>query len=404
MALAENPDLAGPKQRIQMEMLAAVLGGEGLGRVAELAATAAGAPVVIIAPRMGGPWTAPPDEIDPALRMALERYVAERPDASGAAAPQLLAAEVSIAHEGDMLGAVLLLKTDGAVHPETRELLRFAAVAALTENAIIEARDEGEQRLRGSLLEQLRDQRELDRADVLRRAAKMGVDLRRGGIALCARIQADQAREVLALVVREHPGALAEYLSAETPGWPPRLHVLIGTTDDGVDGATRARARRLAVRIGRHGTVGMSSLCADPGDLGRAMQEAELMLDLLLQSDCETPAGQAMPSMGTYRLLLRVLVSDPEEIRTFFEETIAPLVHYDDQYRTQLLLTLRAYLSNNCNMNATAESLFAHRHTVAYRLDRIQELTGLDPRQAEHREQLGLGLKAYKIIQSRLHR
>ena len=232
----------------------------------------------------------------------------------------------------------------------------------------------------------------------------MGVDLRRGGISLCARIEADHAEQMLALVASEHPRALAEYLSAETPGRSPRLHVLIGTADDGSGGATRARARRLAVRIGRHGTVGMSSLCPDPGDLGRALQEAELMLDLSLQSDTEAPTGQALSGMGTYRLLFRVLISDPEEIRTFFHETIAPLVHYDEQYRTELLLTLRAYLSNNCNMNATAEALFAHRHTVAYRLDRIEELTGLDPRQAEHREQLGLGLKAYKIIQSRLHR
>ena len=44
-------------------------------------------------------------------------------------------------------------------------------------------------------------------------------------------------------------------------------------------------------------------------------------------------------------------------------------------------------------MNATARAIFAHRHTVAYRLDRIRELTGLDPSSSEDRERLGLGIE-----------
>jgi len=44
-------------------------------------------------------------------------------------------------------------------------------------------------------------------------------------------------------------------------------------------------------------------------------------------------------------------------------------------------------------MNATASAIYAHRHTVAYRLERVKELTGLDPLLSEDRERLGLGLK-----------
>ena len=58
---------------------------------------------------------------------------------------------------------------------------------------------------------------------------------------------------------------------------------------------------------------------------------------------------------------------------------MAPLVAYDDQYSTDLVGTLGSYLENNCNMNATASSIHAHRHTVGYRLERVKELTGLDP-------------------------
>jgi DNA-binding PucR family transcriptional regulator len=69
-----------------------------------------------------------------------------------------------------------------------------------------------------------------------------------------------------------------------------------------------------------------------------------------------------------------------------------------------LLATLEAYLHNNCNMNATAAAIYAHRHTVAYRLDRVRELTDLDPLVSEDRERLGLGMKAYRIILPRLPR
>jgi DNA-binding PucR family transcriptional regulator len=55
-------------------------------------------------------------------------------------------------------------------------------------------------------------------------------------------------------------------------------------------------------------------------------------------------------------------------------------------------------------MNATAKAIYAHRHTVGYRLERIRDLTGLDPLTSEDRERLGLGLKAYRIIAPRLTR
>ncbi len=50
------------------------------------------------------------------------------------------------------------------------------------------------------------------------------------------------------------------------------------------------------------------------------------------------------------------------------------------------------------SFDATAAKVYAHRHTVAYRLDRIRELTGLDPADGEHRERLGLGLKAHRLL------
>ena len=117
-----------------------------------------------------------------------------------------------------------------------------------------------------------------------------------------------------------------------------------------------------------------------------------------LRAEGSMPVDDTDIGTGTYRLLFRVLASHPEEVRSFYEDTVAAIVRYDDQYRTDLVQTLEAYLEHNCNMNATAAAIYAHRHTVAYRLDRVKELSGLDPMQTEDRERLGLGLKAYRII------
>ena len=104
------------------------------------------------------------------------------------------------------------------------------------------------------------------------------------------------------------------------------------------------------------------------------------------------------------RLLFRALASDPGEVRRFYAETVEPLVDHDREYGTDLLSTLEAYLANDCNMNATARAVYAHRHTVAHRLARVRELSGLDAALGEDRERLGLGIKAYRILAPTLPR
>ncbi len=378
-------------REVHLQMLDAVLSGDGLGRVAALAAGAAGAPVAIIVPRLGAAvMTAGEDgDADPE---GLRRYVADRIRDRPARVPEEVAAEVPIASGDELVGAVLLLGPTATA--EANEFLHLAAVASLTEVAVEEAREEFEENLRGSFLEDLRARPELEADEVVRRAARLGCDLSQGAVALCAELTTDRPRHVVATIAEDAPGALAQHLDG-------RVYALLPEAGAGGPEATLSRARGLAERLRRHGLVGLSSFYADPGELGRAIQEAELVLDVVRRSG--GPLEQDIGT-GTYRLLFRVLASHPEEVRSFYEDTVAPVVRYDDQYRTDLVGTLEAYLEHNCNMNATAAAIYAHRHTVAYRLERVRELTSLDPMLSEDRERLGLGLKAYRIIAPRLPR
>jgi hypothetical protein len=354
-------------------MVGAVLAGDGLERVADIAAAHAGAPVAVIVPRLAAPVEA---------WAPYERYVAKRLAGGRPERPAEVCAEVPIVSGKQELGGVLLL---GKGNPDAGEYLHVAAVAALTEVAVAEARDETEQNLRGSFLEEVLTRDDLDPADVVRRAARLGCDLRAGVVGLCADPGERAPGRLLAAISGERPGALTQTVGG-------RVYALLpGSLED---------ARRVANRLGQ-ALVGISSHYTEPSDLRRALEEADLVLGV-------TMAGGGPPAEdiggGTYRLLFRVLASHPEEVKSFYEDTLAPLVRYDNQYSTDLVGTLEAYLGQNCNMNATAQAIHAHRHTVSYRLERVKELSGLDPFTSEDRERLGLGIKAYRIIEPRLPR
>jgi sugar diacid utilization regulator len=366
-----------------------VLTGDGLQAVAILAADAAGGPVAVVVPRLG---VAVASEGAEAALPAVRRYIGEQGRGRVAPVPQEVVAEVPIASGDERIGGVVLL-APGWPEPEAVEFLHLAAVAALTEVAVEEAREEVEENVRGSFLEELRERPEgLDPADIVRRAGRLGCDVSAGAVVLCAELSSERPRHVVALIASEYPGALAQHVEGGPAG---RVYALLPGSDQA---AAVAAARTLASRLQRHGVVALSSFYGDPAELGRAIQEAELVLEVLQRGDGLGGPIQEDIGTGTYRLLFRVLASHPEEVRSFYEDTVAAIVRYDDQYRTDLVQTLEAYLEHNCNMNATASAIYAHRHTVAYRLERVKELTGLDPMQTEDRERLGLGLKAYRII------
>src|SRR3954469_7274791 len=372
--LVSAPESLPTPRGAHLEMVGAVLAGDGLERIAEIASQHAGVPVAVIVPRLGTPVEA---------WAPYERYVARRLTGGKPERPAEVTAEVPIVSGGHELGAVLMLGSGGAA--DAGEYLHVAAVAALTEVAVAEARDETEQSLRGSFLEELRTREDLEASDVVRRARRLGTDLSEGAVALVADPQGRAPGRLVAAISTQRPGAPAQ-------GGGARVYALLP--------ASVEEARRVATRLGRQAAVGISSRYSSPGELRRALEEAELVLEVSV--DGEGPGEEIGDT--TYRLLFRVLASHPEEVRSFFEDTVAPIVRYDEQYSSDLVGTLTAYLSSNCNMNATAQAIYAHRHTVSYRLDRIRELTGLDPLTSEDRERLGLGLKAYRIIAPTLPR
>jgi len=385
-------------KELHARMMSEALGGEGLVAVARLASAAAAAPVAVIVPDLI--TTVMPFGVLDTVDVAdLEYWVRERLHGRDSPTPEDLAAEVPLQIGDEMLGMVALLDVGGDLDPAALWALDVAAAVALTVVAVENARIDAEHRLRGSFLEQLRSGAELSSAEILRRARRLGCDLGDGAVMLCVEVEGGRPRMVASAVAGDYPGAFAEPLevaSAEDRAthqvWA-LLPALAGEPDPVA--TTEAAAERLANRLRQYGPVGLSRFHRDPKEFRRAIDETELMLDVMRRA--VVPSGDEIVD-GTYKLLFRLLASHPDELERYHETTIAPLVRHDEQYRTDLVRTLEAYLETNCNMNVTAETIFAHRHTVAHRLERIQELTGLDASVHEDRERLGLGLKIHRLM------
>jgi DNA-binding PucR family transcriptional regulator len=131
----------------------------------------------------------------------------------------------------------------------------------------------------------------------------------------------------------------------------------------------------------------------------QALRETELLAELIADGTLANGFGD------TYRLLIGVLLRDRDELEQLRAQTISPLVQYDAEHDSELLRTLRAFLAHDGSTSETAEAMGLHRHTVGYRLARVQEVCGLSPHESDGRERLGLGLKADQILEAedRLH-
>lgn len=100
-------------------------------------------------------------------------------------------------------------------------------------------------------------------------------------------------------------------------------------------------------------------------------------------------------SLGVYRLLGQL--EELGQVKEFTRQVIGPLVEYDKQHRSSLVQTIDSYFEHHGNISQTAETLYIHRNTLLYRLERIQELTEHDLNQSNMRLALHLALKIWQL-------
>ncbi len=297
----------------------------------------------------------------------------------------------------------LRMRARSPVHPV---VLRLVAILLASEVERVRAPQRASQEATTAFLHATLAGELTDRANVIARGAEIGLVLDDGATVIVARAHALSPVEegwrarVLAAAERgaraAAPGAAAALTDRETS----RAEVVVvvpGVDEDHSRRTADAVLRELEAALPGHTfALGRSRVAHDPLDLPRAGNEALLAANVA-GGEPEVPV-LAFEETGAYRLLLSAMSEDPAELQRFYAETVEPLVAYDEQYETDLVQTVEAFLDNDGNVAGTAQKLFTHRHTIRYRLERVRELSGLDVGSTDGREKLSLGLKAMRVL------
>ena len=255
----------------------------------------------------------------------------------------------------------------------------------------------------GEFVNAVLERRVTDRGDIVARASEVGADLEGGSGVIVARAHPHVAQDgdwrarVLTVALRVLRTQAKGSVAVVGNGDAAEVSALVPATDREVlSRAAKALSSELRHSLqGFRLTVAHSRLAQDPVDLYRAGKEAVLAANVAEAEEIEILAFE---DTGSYRLLLPAMSEDPSELERFYEETVAPISAYDEQYETELVATVEAYLDNDGNVTPTAETMFTHRHTIRYRLERVRDLCGHDISSTEGREKLGLGLKAMRVL------
>ena len=379
--------LAGPDLSSLDAVTDAVASGAGLPEVVRAAARALDA-TLVVADRAGG-----------VLAVAARSPADERTVLAGGEGIEVLELRL-----GDRsVGQVRIRARGGAADG----IVRLVATLLAGEVERLRAPAQASQEAAGAFLAAVLDREVRTTEEIAARGRELGLELREGASVLVARAHAHAPVD---------EGWRARVLGAvdrgARSGAPDALAVALPRSDSsgaevmvlvpGPDEARAARAAEAALRELQAGlpgntfVLGRSRVAADPAELHRAGSEA-----LLAANVAEGTAGRALLAFedtGSYRLLLPAMSEDPAELQRFYADTIEPLAAYDGQYETELVRTVEVYLDNDANVAATAQTLFTHRHTVRYRLERVRDLSGLDMASTDGRERLSLGLKAMRVL------
>jgi hypothetical protein len=297
-------------------------------------------------------------------------------------------AEECRAYRGDALGAAIELA--GAVIRYTDQISTCVADAYARAQRAIIREQEGARR---EFLADLLYGTEASPENILRRAHTFGYDLSVSYVALVGVGPDPNGRNESAVA------SAASSVTVDATADPIVLQkgeqtIALLPADPFVDGGMVPE--KLVAELGTGWRFGMGG--PEPGLEGirRAYLEAREALEI----------GLALRlTESVYRfdelLLYHFLRSEPALVDRFIDQTLGPLISYDERRKGELVKTLEAYFSTDGSVKLAGESLFAHPHTVTYRLKQIERLTGWSLRNPEDKLRLQLALRAYRLAMSR---
>jgi purine catabolism regulator len=141
-----------------------------------------------------------------------------------------------------------------------------------------------------------------------------------------------------------------------------------------------AASRRIASRLASQG-----------------FKEARSALDAARASNGNAPEVASYEDLGALKLLLGLL--SRQALAAYCEVVLGPLLEGEERsYGEELLRSLDAFIEHNGHWERAAQALYCHRHTLRYRIRRVEELTKRDFSRARDRIELWLALRGRELV------
>ncbi|MDQ3620692.1 MAG: helix-turn-helix domain-containing protein [Actinomycetota bacterium] len=229
--------------------------------------------------------------------------------------------------------------------------------------------------------------------DILRRALTFGYDLSLGYVAMVGvGPEGDQRKEATV-------AAAAGAGSPQTRSDPIVLQkgentIALVPATSGVDPVTMPE--KLITELEGEWRFGVGGPHPGLEGIRQAYLEAREALEIGMALELEGPV---------YRfedlILYHFLRVEPALVGRFIDQSLGPLLEYDQRRKGELIKTIEAYFAADGSVKMAGAALFAHPHTVSYRLKQVEKLTGWSLRDSEDKLRLQLALRAFRLARAR---
>ena len=304
-------------------------------------------------------------------------------------------------HEGPAPQAWLVaVKDRGTLTEFDRLVLHQAVTIVALELLRRRVADDTERRLAGDVLSAMVSG-ELAGPELARRLEPFGLRERVGVLVL------SPPRSIKALVEDGLTAALRDALPGGLAAGTGRFSCALLPLERGeTDADLFALAERVRARVSRHAGA---ELAAGAGravaaiDLRRTFHEARCALEAQALSGTANGDGDGAPhllatfrDLGSFQLLLSL--QDDDALRLFCDSILAPIEDGEGAYGGELMRSLEAFIECNGQWERAARQLYCHRHTLRYRIRRVEELTGRSLDSARDRIDFWLALRGRELV------
>jgi purine catabolism regulator len=174
-----------------------------------------------------------------------------------------------------------------------------------------------------------------------------------------------------------------------------------GVAQGWVEGESPADPIELARRVrrelqSRFGDVrAAASRPAPTHMLRRSFHEARCALEAVRLSNGSAPDVASYKDLGAFQLLLSL--QDDDALVSYCQSVLGPVEEDEGEYGDELLRSLDVFIEHNGHWERAAQALYCHRHTLRYRIKRVEQLTGRDFSHARDRIEFWLALRGREL-------